>query len=131
MMPRMDPSRFGRSIRALRVRRGWRQADAAARAGLSRSVVGRIERGELDRIALGDIVLAASAVDARLELDLRWRGAALDRLVDERHASIVDETVRIYRAAGWEVAVEASFSVYANGAPSTSSDGTRNTRSSL
>ena len=112
MMPRMDPSRFGRSIRALRVRRGWRQADAAARAGLSRSVVGRIERGELDRIALGDIVLAASAVDARLELDLRWRGAALDRLVDERHASIVDEPVRIYRAAGWEVAVEASFSVY-------------------
>jgi transcriptional regulator with XRE-family HTH domain len=112
MMRRMDSSRFGRSIRALRVRRGWRQLDAANRAGLSRSVIGRIERGELDRIALGDIASAAGAVDARVDLELRWRGAALDRLVDERHASIVDETVRIYRAAGWEVAVEASFSVY-------------------
>lgn len=82
------------------------------RAGLSRSVFGRIERGELRRIAHGDIVAAAEALDARLELDLRWRGPGLDRLVDERHAEIVDETVRLYRAAGWEVVVEASFSVY-------------------
>ncbi len=112
MMPRMDTRRFGRAIRALRVRRGWRQIDAASRAGLSRSVFGRIERGQIDRVAFADVVGAASAVDAHVELDLRWRGAGLDRLVDERHAGIVDETVRIYRAAGWEVAVEASFSVY-------------------
>jgi transcriptional regulator with XRE-family HTH domain len=108
----VDPLRFGRSVKALRHRRGWRQVDLAERSGLSRSVVGRIELGQVDRIAFGDLQAAARALDGQLELNFRWRGESLDRLIDERHAAIVDEVVRIYRAAGWEVAVEASFSVY-------------------
>jgi transcriptional regulator with XRE-family HTH domain len=85
MMPRMDPARFGRSIRALRVRRGWRLVDLAERCGLSRSVVGRVELGQLDRVAVGDLRAAAEALGARFELELAWRGASLDRLIDERH----------------------------------------------
>lgn len=112
MMPRMDPSRFGRSIRALRVRRGWRLVDLAERCGLSRSVVGRVELGQLDRVAVGDLRAAAETLGARFELELAWRGASLDRLIDERHTDIVDEVVRRFRAAGWEVAVEVSFSIY-------------------
>jgi transcriptional regulator with XRE-family HTH domain len=108
----VDAFRFGRSVKALRHRRGWRQVDLAERSGLSRSVVGRIELGQVDRIAFGDLQAAARALDGQLELNFRWRGESLDRLIDERHAAIVDEVVRIYRAAGWEVAVEASFSIY-------------------
>jgi transcriptional regulator with XRE-family HTH domain len=108
----MDRFRFGRSIRALRRRRGMRQGDLAARSGLSRSVVSRIELGESRRIAWADLVAVAESLDARLELDLRWRGEALDRLIDESHAALVDRLVGIYRDCGWEVAVEASFSVY-------------------
>src|SRR5688572_114027 len=102
MMRRMDSSRFGRSIRALRVRCGWRLVDLADRCGLSRSAIGRIELGQFDRVAVGDLRAAAEAVGARFELELAWRGASLDRLVDERHTDIVNEVVRRFRAAGWE-----------------------------
>ena len=112
MMPRMDRFRFGRSVKALRQRRGWRQLDLAERSGLSRSVIGRIELGQIDRIAFGDLEKAAESVGGRLALDLRWRGEALNRLVDERHAAIVDEVVRMFRDEGWQVAVEVSFSIY-------------------
>jgi hypothetical protein len=49
---------------------------------------------------------------ARLELDLRWRGESLDRLIDEKHALAVDAAVRLLKAAGWETEVEVSFSIY-------------------
>jgi transcriptional regulator with XRE-family HTH domain len=113
----MDLVRFGRSVRALRQRRDWRQVDLAGRAGLSRSVIGRIEFGQSDRIALGDLEAVAEALDGQLGLDFRWRGEALDRLIDQEHASIVDQVVGIYRAARWEVAVEASFSIYGERGP--------------
>ena len=76
----MDRFRFGRSVQALRQRRNWRQADLAARAGLSRSVIGRIELGQSRRIALGDLAAVARALDGQLGLDFRWRGEQLDRL---------------------------------------------------
>jgi transcriptional regulator with XRE-family HTH domain len=108
----MDRFRFGRSVRALRQRRGWRQSDLAAESGLSRSVVSRIELGHIGRIALDDLASAACALDGLVDLEFRWRGENLDRLIDEEHAAVVDEVVGLYRAAHWEVVVEASFSIY-------------------
>jgi transcriptional regulator with XRE-family HTH domain len=108
----MDRWRFGRVIRALRQRRGWRQLDLAARAGVSRSVVGRIERGEVNRIAWGDLVAVADAVGARLDLDVRWQGEGIDRLLDERHAAVVNTTVELLRADGWDADVEVSFAIF-------------------
>ena len=108
----MDRWRFGRVIRALRQRHGWRQVDLADRAGVSRSVVGRIERGELTRIAWADLVAVAEAVGARLELDVPWQGEGIDRLLDERHSATVDATVELLREFGWEVDVEVSFAIY-------------------
>lgn len=108
----MDRFRFGRSIRALRQHRGWRQLDLARRSGLARSVIGRIELGQIGRIAHDDEVAAATAVDGQLALDFRWRGEGLDRLIDEEHAAVVDQLVELYRSARWEVAVEVSFSEF-------------------
>jgi transcriptional regulator with XRE-family HTH domain len=108
----MDRVRFGRGIRALRVRRRLSQAQLGARLGWSRSKVSRIETGRLAGVAFDDLEGLASALDARVGLDLAWRGAALDRLIDERHAALVDATVRWLTAAGWRLAVEASFSIY-------------------
>ncbi|MDQ3407393.1 MAG: helix-turn-helix domain-containing protein [Chloroflexota bacterium] len=34
--PAMDDARVGAALRAIRIRRGWRQADVATRAGVSR-----------------------------------------------------------------------------------------------
>jgi hypothetical protein len=63
-------------------------------------------------MAHDDLGAIARALDGVLDLDFRWRGESLDRLIDEEHAAVVDEVVRLYRAANWDVAVEASFSFY-------------------
>ncbi len=106
----MNRIRFGRSVRELRERRRWRQEDLGRRAGLSRSAIGRIERGEIGRVPYDRLVSVASALDGVLDLDFRWRGDAMNRLIDERHAAIVDQLVALYRAARWDVAVEVTFS---------------------
>ncbi|HEY4634903.1 MAG TPA: hypothetical protein VIH00_13385, partial [Candidatus Limnocylindrales bacterium] len=72
---------------------------------------GRIERGEIAGMPLEVLVRVAAVLGARLDVSLRWNGEALDRLLDEDHATIVDALVGLYRAAGWEVAVEASFAI--------------------
>ena len=70
-----------------------------------------IERGAIATVPCGKLSRCAEALGATLETSLRWRGEGLDRLLDEEHAVIVDAAVALYRAAGWEVAVEASFSI--------------------
>lgn len=108
----MDRTRFGRSVRALRGRRSWRQQDLAVASGLSRSSIGRIEQGKIQRIAWGDLIAVAEALDGQLGVDFRWRGGELDRLLDAAHAAVVDGLVGVYRTAGWAVVVEATFSEF-------------------
>lgn len=63
-------------------------------------------------MAWSDLEAVAESLDAQLGLDLRWRGGDLDRLLDAAHAAIVELLVRLYRATGWEVIVEATFSEF-------------------
>lgn len=107
----MDTLRLGRQLRALRRRARLTQQQLGNRAGISRASVGRIERGAVATVTCGKLSRCAEALGATLETSLRWRGEGLDRLLDEEHAAIVDAAVALYRAAGWEVAVEASFSI--------------------
>jgi len=106
----MDLGRFGRAIRALRFRRGWRQVDLASEAGVSRTQVGRIERGESGTMTVDALARVAGALGARAELRLLWHGEGLDRLLDEAHARLVEWVVRRLQALGWVVGVEVSFS---------------------
>ena len=106
----MDALRFGRQFRALRIRLERRQEDVATRAGVSRSLVAAVDRGELDGVTVGSLLRTCSALGADVDLRLRWRGEQLDRLLDEDHASIVEETVRRLSAHGWTTEVEVSFS---------------------
>ena len=107
----MDAVRFGLSIRALRRRRRWRQADLAEQAGVSRTAISRVERGRADRLTVRALQAVAGALGARIECRLLWNGEALDRLLDESHAALVDIVIRWLRAAGWTTAPEVSFSV--------------------
>ena len=52
---------FGAAVRALRVERGYRQEGFAAHAGLDRSYVGAIERGEYN-VSLGMIFRLADGL---------------------------------------------------------------------
>jgi transcriptional regulator with XRE-family HTH domain len=108
----MDRWRFGRLVKLLRQRHGWRQEDLASRAGVSRSVISRIELGQIGRIAWDDLVRVADAVGARLELEARWQGEGVDRLLDAAHAETVEEAAGLLRSTGWDVDVEVSFSIW-------------------
>src|SRR3990172_9889587 len=110
--PAVDDLTVGLVLRALRIRRGWRQRDLAARVGCSQSVVSRIESGHLGGVTVDLLRRLFETLDARLELLPRWRGADLERLVDADHAAVVAATVQRLELAGWEVAVEVTYSVY-------------------
>lgn len=108
----MDAIRLGLGYRALRQRRRLTQEQLGAKARVSRSVVCRIERGHADRVAVHTLVRVAAVLDARIDVRLFWQGEGLDRLLDARHAGLVDLVLEILALGGWEVATEVSFNVY-------------------
>jgi transcriptional regulator with XRE-family HTH domain len=108
----MDEVRLGRSLRALRRRRGLTQAQLGAAAGFSREVVSRLERGDAGSIRIDMLVGAAAVLGARVDVHLRWQGDRLDRLLDAAHAALVGRAVEVLAAAGWEARVEVTFSRY-------------------
>lgn len=105
----MDAGRVGRSIRAIRIRLGWRQSDLADKAGVSRSYISKLERGLIGNADLDRLERVCRALGADLDVHVRWRGEGLDRLLDEAHAVLVDRTVDELKAAGWEAALEVTF----------------------
>jgi transcriptional regulator with XRE-family HTH domain len=108
----VDDRRIGLIVRALRRRRRWRQVDLARASGVSQSTISRFERGHLDELALRIVRNILAALDARGELELRWRGGQAERLVDERHAALGARVIEILRALGWEVLPEVTFQRY-------------------
>lgn len=101
--------RVGSVLRAVRIRRGLRQTDVASLAGVSRSLVSMIERGSLETTSLRLIRQVAVVLGVSLGLDPRWRGAELAKLLDERHAALVQAVAARLAAAGWEVVPEKTF----------------------
>jgi DNA-binding Xre family transcriptional regulator len=107
----MDDIRVGSAIRAVRLRRGLRQCDVAAAAGLSQSTVSLVELGRFETLTLGTIRAVGRPLDVWIHFESRWGGAELPRLLDERHAILVGLVVTELRRRGWEVRVEYSFNV--------------------
>ena len=93
----MDDQRIGTTLRAIRVRKGWRQSDLANKAGVSRWVVMRIERGRLGSIPFGKIRAVAAALDARIDSIVRWQGGDLPRLLSARHSAMHEAMARYFR----------------------------------
>lgn len=110
----MDDQRFGSAVRSVRIRRGWRQLDLAARAGPSASTISRIEHGHFDRLSVASIRQVASALDIRVDLVARWRGGDLDRLLNARHSALHESVARMFGRdlPLWTIEPEVSFSVY-------------------
>lgn len=106
-----DP-RLGTIIRALRRRRGWRQRDLAHAAGVSQPLISKIERGDVSHVNVDTVRAVIVAVDATLSLEVRWHGAAADRLLDEKHARILGAAIDYLVTWAWVGEVEVSYSVY-------------------
>lgn len=110
----MEDIRFGRVVRAARVKRRWRQEDLARRAGVSSTGVGRFEHGRLEEMTLGAIRRMCEPLDIRVELAPRGRGAELDRLVNAGHSALHESVARALAREfpDWEFAHEVSFNIW-------------------
>lgn len=108
----MQDARVGAALRAIRVRSGLRQSDVARASGVSQSRLARIESGDLDQIPVRAVRAAFETLGARIAITAHWNGAALDRLLDERHAALSGAVLEVMRSAGWEVLSEVTFSKY-------------------
>jgi transcriptional regulator with XRE-family HTH domain len=109
----VDDVRIGWALRAIRIKRRWRQADLAERASVSRWQVSRVERGHLEEVGLADLRRIVRGLDATLDMRLRWEGAELDRLLNARHSAMHEAVARLLgRITGWVAVPEVSFSYY-------------------
>jgi transcriptional regulator with XRE-family HTH domain len=105
----MDDRRVGRIVREVRIRKAWRQRDLAEMAGVSQSLVSRMERGWIGGLSLAKLRKVGAVLDIRFSLDAWWRSGEVDRLVDRGHAALVDHVVAGLRADGWVTRVEVTF----------------------
>jgi DNA-binding Xre family transcriptional regulator len=109
----VDEVRVGSVVRAVRIRRGWRQVDLAAAARVNRGDVSAVERGQAIKIPLGRTLAICRALEIRLELVPRWRGGDLERMLNARHSAMAEAVATSFgRVPGWVLRPEASFSIY-------------------
>lgn len=109
----MDDRRAALTIRTLRVRRRWRQKDLAARAGVSRQLVTKVESGRIESVSLRELRLVVAALGGTAEVLIRAPGGEADRAVNAGHAAMHEAVARLFRRAdGWVTAPEVTFSIY-------------------
>lgn len=106
----VEDQRVGAVMRAMRLRRGLRQADVAVAAGVSAQTVSRLERGRLETLSLRVIRAIGRVLEVRLDLAPWSRHGDLMRFATADHAALVEAIVRELLALGWEARVEVSFS---------------------
>jgi transcriptional regulator with XRE-family HTH domain len=106
----MDDARLGRLIRVLRHRRGWRQVDLAARAGVGPGVVAKLEAGRVGPMRTGTICMIVSVFGLSYEGGVRGLGADEHRLLDEGHSALQGVCATWLSRLGWQTQAEISYS---------------------
>jgi transcriptional regulator with XRE-family HTH domain len=107
----VTPERIGRTLRAIRHERNWTQATLGRHARCSRSVISRVERGNLRACSFATLCRLFECLDAAIVLSIRWRGGELDRLLDADHA-VLGERWSVIRGERWQARSEVTYSEY-------------------
>jgi transcriptional regulator with XRE-family HTH domain len=106
----VDDTRCGSTLRAIRVRAGLRQVDVARRSHVSRQKVSLIERGFASRLPLHVVRAVAVALGVSVDVQLRWRGGDIDRVVNAGHADLHESVARALAGLpGWVWLAEVTF----------------------
>jgi hypothetical protein len=106
------PQTMNASLKAVRRKLSLAQTALAALADVPVRDVMAIEGGRAGDVRLDRIWSVFEAVDGRARLSTWWHGAASDRLLDERHAGLLESALRVMRNRGSETAAEVSFSKF-------------------
>jgi transcriptional regulator with XRE-family HTH domain len=95
---REQRAQLGGEVRRSRERRNWTQRDLADRAGVSRHIVGRVERGTtlLDMDVLQRIGIAFNR-----RLEIRFGRDAFEHPADAGHLAMQELVLRVGRANGY------------------------------
>jgi hypothetical protein len=109
---RLDDERLGQILRSIRRYGGLTQEALAARAFVPVRDVMAVEVGRAGDVKVDRVRRMFLALDGRARLTAWWGGAAADRLVDWRHAALVETALAILRRRGWDAATEVSFARY-------------------
>src|SRR5918996_6236404 len=98
----MDLVRLGGVLRAVRIRQRLRQQDVAARAGVSRATVARAEGSHLRTMPIGTLLDMAGALGIQIDLDPRWRGGDLGRMLNADHSAMHEQVAALFlRLPAW------------------------------
>jgi len=108
----MEDERLGRLLRSSRRDSGLTQTQLATAARVPLRDLKRIEGGFAGDVRLGRIRSVFESLDGRARVVPWWKGASADRLLDQRHAALVERVVRLLRVRGWDPYVELSFSEF-------------------
>ena len=82
-----------------------------------RSTISHLESGEADRLTIGTIRRCVEPLGMRVEVRATWRGAELDRLLDEDHAALETGWDATSGPVGMEMRPEVSYSRYGERGP--------------
>lgn len=107
-----DDERLGQVLGQIRRRGGLRQIDVGRAADVPTRDVMLIEAGRAGEVAVDRVRRVFAAAGGRAHVTAWWNGAAADRLLDERHAALVERALVVLSARQWLTAVEVSFSEY-------------------
>ncbi|HLX35436.1 MAG TPA: helix-turn-helix transcriptional regulator [Candidatus Limnocylindrales bacterium] len=109
----MQDAAVGAALRSMRLARELSQEALAARVGVSRGTISRLERGRLDDLTVGRLRQVSRAFEVGVDLELRGAGGRLERVRSARHSALAEATASwVGGLAGWEVRPEVSFSIW-------------------
>jgi transcriptional regulator with XRE-family HTH domain len=108
----VNGQRIGALFRAVRRKRGLRQADVATAAGVSDSTVSRVERGHWQSLSFETVERLASVLEIRVDVTAFWRGGDANRLLSRGHSLLAESlAATISTLQTWVFEPEVSFSI--------------------
>ena len=99
-------------VQNLRLSKNLSQEAVAAKAGLTRGPVCRLERGDVGALTVDTLRAIGAALGMPSIVALGWHAPELERLRDRLHADMVEQAAAALRASGWLVVPEFTFAYF-------------------
>lgn len=107
-----DDERLAQLLRLLRRRLNLSQRELARLSRVPRGDILRIEAAAGGSVRIDRVRRVIETVGGRARLAVWWNGAAADRLLDQRHARVLERAIAVIRSRTFVTASEVTFSEF-------------------